>query len=83
MASLMCPPLPCVCAGLSYNAEGKELTLRLLRPTLILASLATYRFFFCMGTLHRQLQHERLDEHALEERRYVVWVHEERVVVLS
>ena len=37
-----------------------QLALRLLRPLLLLAAMAVYRCLYCLGTLHRQLQHEAM-----------------------
>lgn len=46
--------------GLSPQAHGLELALRLLRPLALLAAIAAYRSCYCLGTLHRQLEREAL-----------------------
>lgn len=46
--------------GLSQQAQGVDLALRLLRPFALLAAIAAYRRGYALGILHRRLQHEAL-----------------------
>ena len=55
--------------GISSEARGLDLALRLLRPAALLAGVALYRWLYCLGTLHRQLQQEGMDEGARERAR--------------
>jgi hypothetical protein len=42
--------------GWSYTARGMDLALRLLRPAVLLACVALYRWLYCLGSMHRELQ---------------------------
>ena len=55
--------------GIDAAAQGKDLALRLLRPAVIFECLAVYRRLYCLGTLHRQLQHEVVHDAALDRHR--------------
>ena len=59
-------------AGLSEQAHGLQLALRLLRPLLLLAATSTYRCCYCLGTLHKQLQHQAMPQAVLAAHRYAV-----------
>eukprot|EP00887_Chlorella_sp_A99_P004668 scaffold4.g4668.t1 len=53
--------------GLSTTAAGGAALLRrLLRPALLLAAAGLYRFGYCLGTLHRQVQAQAMGAAALE-----------------
>lgn len=56
--------------GLSQEARGLELALRLLRPVALLLALAFFRSAFCLGSLHRQLQRESLSPATLDALRW-------------
>lgn len=64
-------PLPAP-LGIDYQARGAALARRLLRPAALLCAIALYRFLYCLGTLHRQLQHDALEPSAFGRRRYAV-----------
>jgi hypothetical protein len=42
--------------GVSADARGGDLALHLLRPGALLLGAAVYRWLYCLGALHRQLQ---------------------------
>ena len=56
--------------GLDQQATGLQLAVRLLRPLVLLAAMAAFRCWYCMGTVHRQLHHQALPPAAHTARRY-------------
>ena len=67
-------PIPCCSPGIDYQARGAALSRRLLRPAALLCAVALYRFLYCLGTLHRQLQHDALEPSAFGRKRCAVVV---------
>ena len=55
--------------GVDFEPTGQELALRLLRPTIVLASVYAFRKLYSIGILHRQLAHAALTEDEYEQHR--------------